>query len=224
MATAIKNRITEKNGQEEKVERVTITPPNMKILTFTIQGTSPLVINRFSHKSLEKMRGTQEAGSLARKGGKREPKNFRECFEDAKHVSPDGWCGLPANGLRSACVSACSLVGFHMTKGKKCLFIEADGYDRFDGMPLVKITKGEPRQAEHHVKNDGGSTDLRARPMWDPGWQAVVRVRFDADMFLPVDVLNLFSRVGAQIGIGAGRADSSDSCGCGWGFFEVLPT
>jgi hypothetical protein len=44
------------------------------------------------------------------------------------------------------------------------------------------------------------------------------------DQFKMADVLNLVSRCGMQVGIGAGRPDSKASAGCGFGLFNVVPT
>jgi len=85
----------------------------------------------------------------------------------------------------------------------------------------VKITQGEPHKVTHHVRNATGVADIRARPMWDPGWQAQVQVQFDEDQFKIQDVYNLFSRVGLQVGIGEGRNDSKNSAGMGWGSFRL---
>ncbi len=59
-------------------------------------------------------------------------------------------------------------------------------------------------------------------PMWKPGWQAKIRIRYDSDMMQAKDVMNLLSRAGLQVGICEGRPDSKDSCGMGWGTFRVL--
>jgi hypothetical protein len=56
--------------------------------------------------------------------------------------------------------------------------------------------------------------------MWRE-WSMALRVRFDADQFSAQDVGNLLARVGAQVGIGEGRADSKSSAGVGWGHFEL---
>ena len=72
------------------------------------------------------------------------------------------------------------------------------------------------------VRNDDGSADVRCRPMWDPGWTATVRLRFDADQIDAASVVNLLDRAGAQVGIGEGRNDSRRSAGLGWGSFEVV--
>lgn len=203
-----------------KGRAVVITPPKMERLRLRLVGTAPLVQHRFGEKARQQMIATQEAGSQAKKGRKREPKDFDRCFEDARHRSADGWDGIHAGGFRHAMIDACGLVGFHMTKGKRLLFVVADGYSAH-GEPLVRITKGEPHKVIHPARNDNGSVDLRARPMWDPGWECVLTVEYDADWFSAQDVVNLVHRVGVQCGIGEGRPNSKDSPGCGWGLFRV---
>jgi hypothetical protein len=116
-------------------------------------------------------------------------------------------------------ISACRLVGFKMTLAKLSVYIEADGFDRIDGTPLVRIT-GEPHYSEHPVRIKD-TVDLRARPMWDSGWSAKVRVTFDLEQFSLQDVGNLMMRVGRQVGIGEGRPDSRNSAGMGWGLFDI---
>ena len=206
---------------DPKPEHVAIPAPKFQIAEFVIIGTSPFVQNKFSEKAKRTMMDTQEAGSVAKKGKKREGKDFRGCYEAAMHKTADGKCGIPAPAFRAACVSACRLVGFKMTLAKLSVFIEADGVDCEDGTPLVFFTKGKPHMVTHAVRNSSGVADIRARAMWDEGWEARLRVRYDADQFTLVDVSNLLSRVGQQVGIGEGRADSRESCGMGWGFFRL---
>jgi hypothetical protein len=66
--------------------------------------------------------------------------------------------------------------------------------------------------------------DLRVRAMWDTGWEAKVRVKYDADILSLDSLKYLLTRAGVQVGIGEGRADStkSDGAGMGWGSFEVV--
>jgi hypothetical protein len=196
----------------------------MKTVKFQIRGTTPFVQCKFSQKAIATMRDTQAAGSVAKKGKKREPKDFDGLFEGAIHWCGEGkkrWAGIPANGIRAAFVSACRTVGFQMTKAKLALFVEGDGFDFTEGTPLVKITKGEPKHVEHAVRIQN-TTDIRVRAMWDPGWEAVVQVRYDADMFCLMDVTNLLARVGMQVGLGEGRPDSRSSAGMGWGLFRIV--
>lgn len=204
-----------------KSAEVTIEAPHFETAVFRIKGIVPYVQNAFSKKAQDQIHGTQAAGSVAKKGKKRDPKDFQACYQQAQHRSPEGWHGLPASGIRAAMVSACRTVGFQMTKAKLGFFIEADDYDPVDRTPLVKITKGEPKYFESWVRNETGVVDLRARALWEPGWEAEVHIRFDADMFTLTDIANLLMRVGLQVGIGEGRPDSKNSTGMGWGLFEI---
>ena len=199
--------------------QVTITAPNIESATFRLTGTAPYVQLRFSQKAINAMKEKMRAGSQAKKGQKRPPRDFDEDYRQAMHMSVDGWHGMPASAFRNAMISACRLVGFQMTKAKLAVFIEADGIDVVDGTPLVKI-EGEPEHVEHYVRNATGVVDIRVRAMWRE-WAADLRVRFDADMFSLTDVANLLARVGMQVGVGEGRPDGKQSAGMGWGTFSI---
>jgi hypothetical protein len=209
-----------KAAESSSAERIQISPPNLKRTAFQIIGDAPLVVHAFSQKARGKMHDTHVAGPQARKGKKREPRDFEAEYEASKHVSPDGWCGFPASAFRNAMISACRMVGFKMTHAKLSVFVEPDGFEA-DGTPLVKITKGAPQYHEGYVRNETGVVDLRARAMWKPGWEMVVRVKYDADQFSTVDIANLMLRAGMQVGIGEGRPDSKKSAGMGWGTFTL---
>jgi len=204
-------------------KEVAITPPNLQVAKFRIIGTAPLVQNKFSQRTLEGLAADQAAGSTAKKKTKREPKDFDRACKEATHISDDGWYGLPASAFRSGLISTCRLLGFPMTLAKLSIFVEADGYetDRFGVQPLVRITKGTPKRTDFAVRNATGVADIRPRPMWEEGWEAVVTIRYDADQFTMQDVTNLLARMGMQVGIGAGRPDSTDSAGMGWGTFKI---
>lgn len=200
--------------------QVAIRPLKAKVATFQIVGAAPYVQAKFSAKAKAMMRDKMLAGSQAKKGTKqREARDFSADFEGATHFSSEGWAGIPASAFRAALISACRLVGFKMTLAKLSVFVEADGFDADDGLPLIKI-EGEREPLEMHARNQTGVCDLRVRPMWRK-WTATVRIRFDEDQFSLTDVTNLMVRVGAQVGIGEGRPDSRESAGLGWGLFTV---
>lgn len=177
--------------------------------------------NKFSNKAKEKIQKTQEGGKRSKNNTKREAKDFNACYEAAQHRAKEGWNGMPASCFRLALISACRVAEFKMTIAKLSVFVEADGYDGEDGTPLVKITKGKPSMKIMPVRNDSGVIDLRARPVWEPGWQMDVRIKFDADQFDLEAITNLLMRAGIQVGIGEGRPDSRDSAGIGFGTFDV---
>jgi len=207
----------------KKTETITITPPNFETLEVWIRGTAPLVVHKFSRKAKEAIRARQEAGSTAGKNRKKEAKDFVECFNGARHISADGWDGIHAAAFRSACVSACRLVGFKMSLAKLGIFVLADGLDNDEGTPLVRIYGGAPKMLESMVRVGSGkmqTVDISVRPQW-LDWGARLRVRFDADLFTRNEIANLISRAGMQVGVGEGRPDSKTSDGMGWGTFEI---
>ena len=199
---------------------VQIKPANIQQAVFKIKGTAPYVQARFSAKAMQAMKEKMLAGSTAKGKKVREARNFDEDFEQAKHVSEQGWVGIPASSFRQAIISACRLVGFRMTLAKLSVFVAADGFDRVDGIPLIKLQAPEPERTEMAVRNATGVADIRVRPMWRE-WAADVTVSYDADQFTLQDVTNLMQRVGMQVGIGEGRPDSRDSAGLGWGTFVL---
>lgn len=220
--TAAKNGTV--NRIEDKLPKVIATPVKIiplrqKTIRLKLVGTSPYMQARFSEKALHKMMATQQAGSQAKSKRAREARDFDSDYEAATHFLEDGNAGIPASAFRNAAISACKLVGFHMTKAKCTIFVEADGLDRIDGTPLVVI-HGKREKTVMPARNDNGSCDLRSRPMWRK-WSTTIAVRFDEDQFSVSDVVNLIVRVGAQVGVGEGRPDSPNSNGLGYGLFDV---
>ena len=204
----------------KKVEAVTISPPNFQRLKLRLVGTAPYVQARFSAKAMQAMMAKHAAGSTAKKGGKKEPRDFDEDFRQAQHISEDGWVGVPAAAIRNACIDVCRMVGFKMTHARMSVFCEADGIDKVDGAPLVMLDAPPPERLDMATRNATGVADIRVRPMWRK-WSLNVVIRFDADQFTANDVVNLIARAGEQVGIGEGRPYSKSSNGLGYGTFEV---
>lgn len=200
--------------------KVTIPGPKFEIVELKIRGTAPLVMHKFSTKVETGLLAKHVAGGQADSKRNRAPKDVEALYHDAMHIAKEGWYGIPAGAFRNAAISACRTVGYKMTHAKLAFFVLADGYEDDSGTPLVRIT-GEPRKHTAYARNDNGAVDIRVRPMWE-NWDAVVRIRYDADMFSGQDVANLIMRVGMQVGLLEGRPDSKNSAGQGWGTFEII--
>lgn len=217
-------KATKSNGKEptnggERHEMVAVQPLELGRLELRCIGISPYMQARFSAKAIQAMKSKHEAGSQAKKGRQREARNFDDDYEQAKHKFADGTCGIPAAAFRCAMIDACRLVGYKMTIAKLSVFVEHDGLDVVDGLPLVRI-KGEPEKNIMATRNATGVADLRARPMWRK-WSCDIRVQFDTAQFSASDVINLINRAGQQVGIGEGRPGSRESAGMGFGTFLV---
>lgn len=208
------------NAPAEAAEAISIKAPNIKTGEIFIKGTAPLVIHKFSEKAKNMIRDKQSAGSTAGSKKTREAKNFDALFEGARHISFEGWDGIPASAFRSACIDACRLVGFKMTMAKLSIFVEADGFDQTEGTPLVRIIGPAPRKLESMVRLATGVCDISVRPQWLE-WGAKLRIKYDADQFTASDVCNLVNRAGMQCGVCEGRPSSKNSNGMGWGTFEI---
>ena len=200
-------------------EAVAITAPKIHTAEFRIVGTAPYIQLRFSEKAMNAMRAKMELGSQATKKKAKEARDFDEDFRQSLHVSDEGWNGIPASAFRNAMISACRLVGFKMTLAKLSVFVLPDGFDKVDGVPLIRI-EGDPEPHIMHARNATGVCDLRVRAKYWP-WAATVRIQYDADQFSATDAANLMHRVGTQVGIGEGRPDSKMSAGMGWGTFKL---
>ena len=199
-------------------ESVTVSAPKLRTAEFTIVGTAPLVILRFDLKG-GAMREAQAAGSTSKSKKKREAKDFDGLYEKAKYVSAEGWNGFHAASIRNAMIRACSLINFKMTIAKMSIFTKADGFDKSDGTPLVRVY-GTWEKVESTVRNANGSADIRVRAMCRE-WSAKLRLEWDEDQFTLQDISNLLLRAGAQVGIGEGRPGSKNSAGVGWGTSEI---
>lgn len=199
-------------------QNIVIKPPKFSTVELLIEGIAPLVVERFSKKMelMEKM----AQGPSAKNKKERTARDYDNEAEEARYRAPENWEGMNAAAFRAGMISACRLVGFKMTLAKLSVFIEADGFDAKDGIPLIRIY-GQSETFTAHTRNATGVVDVRSRPMYRQ-WAANLRIRFDADQFQVSDVINLISRVGLQVGIGAGRPDSKSSSGCGWGMFRVV--
>jgi hypothetical protein len=202
-----------------KETSVVISAPKFATLEIILQGAAPLVVERFSKKAelMAKMAEGKSAGSKKI----RDARDYDKEAEEARYRHKDGWEGMNAAAFRAGMISACRLVGFKMTLAKLSTFVEADGYDAKDGIPLVRVY-GDSETYTAHTRNATGVVDVRSRPMYRE-WACKLKVRYDMDQFSAQDVYNLISRVGLQVGIGAGRPDSKASAGCGFGLFEVVP-
>jgi len=219
---------TEASGDKAKAKStggmIEIRAPNYAVVSFNIIGTSPFVSNKFADEARDQMRAQMAAGSsskLKKRGGERAGKDFDASYHGSMHKSDDGWYGIPSTAFKAAMVRAASQVGVSMIMLKQVLFIEADGFGDKGVTPLIRFTKGVPAPFDAYVKLKNGSTDIKRRGRWEPGWTCELRVRYDADLMTPTTIANLVLRAGLSVGVGAGRPCSTTSVGMGWGTFTI---
>jgi len=209
------------NVEVKSPASILIAPPNFKVATFSIIGTAPLVIHRFSIKTQALLRARAEG--LTSKGKKdREPIKPEQIYNDARYIAKAGWDGFHAASIRNACIDAGRLCNFKMVLAKMSIFVIADGWDKFEPqIPLIRII-GNPVMQEDMARVETGQPYNVFRPAYH-NWKANITMRWDGDQFNVSAITNLMTRVGAQVGIGEGRPFSKNSAGMGWGTFELDP-
>src|SRR5262245_31217276 len=157
----------------EVTENVAIKPPKLVVTAVTLRGTAPYVQNRFSSENREKMVAQQKAGSSSKRTRRAKPaKDFEKVYQGSAHVSQEGWYGIPATAIRNAMIDACRLTEIDMIRAKMCIFVLADGLDKENLEPLVRID-GKPQMHLDRVKVGINSTDIAARAMFVK-WSAKV--------------------------------------------------
>ena len=202
-------------------QAVTIKAPNFQVAEFEVKGVAPLVIHRFSKKTLREMKQKMETGKAASSRKVRDPKSTDDIYQESRYISKDGWDGFHAGAIRGAMISACRLVGFRMTLAKLSVFVIQDGWDKEEPqIPLVRIY-GKPIKQEDMARVETGQPYVCVRAAYHD-WSSKLVIRWDADQFTIDDIFNLLTRVGQQVGICEGRPDSKKSTGMGWGLFEVV--
>lgn len=211
-----------KNGADKKLPKldIKVEAPNIKTATFEIEGTSPLVVHRFSAKAKTMMIDDMKN---PKKGTKRtrQPLDPERLYNEARYVSKEGWDGFNVASVRCAMISACRLGNAKMTMAKLSIFVEADGRDATEPQyGLIRIF-GERTMSEMIGRLPSGAPIPTYRPMYFP-WKAKLKIRYDDDQFHLQDIANLLHRVGVQVGLCEGRNDSKNSAGMGWGCFNVL--
>lgn len=152
-----------------------------------IEGSAPLIVNRFSQKARDEMAERQQGKARAR-----EPKNPEACFEASLYrlPEPDSY-GVPATGFKGAIVDAARYFKgskLTMTALKQMIFVKGVGSDM-----LVPLEAGPPKMREDPVRNATGVADLRYRGEFWP-WAANLQIVYLRGMF---DISSLIALVDA---------------------------
>lgn len=179
----------------------------------TIDGTAPLICNRFSEKARQMMLDKQMG-----KANVREVKDPQANFEAAAYRLSDGRFGFPATGFKAAIVDAARYFKgskITMTDLKQMIFVQGVGTDL-----LVPLEAPEPKMREDTVRNASGVADIRFRPEFWP-WRAQLDVIFMPSHLTIESLLALVDAAGYG-GIGEWRPNSKQSKSGMYGTFQIV--
>lgn len=175
-----------------------------------VEGTSPLIVNRFSEKAKEMMLQAQMQTTRVKK----DAKDPHALYEASRYRLPDGRDGMPAAAFKAAMVGAArDFDGITMTSLKTAIFVEGEGAEQ-----LVPIL-GTPEMREDAVRNASGVADLRYRAMYHP-WAVDLTIEFLPQRVSESSLLALLNAAGRG-GVGEWRPSAPKSSTGSYGRFKV---
>lgn len=181
-----------------KGKSVEIKEFDIKQVVIPVKGISPLITNKFSNKAMQMILDKQLGKS---KNKKHDVKDPNADYENAKHVSSQGWEGFPAAGFKAAMIRAAKMIGMVMKDTQTAFFVKADDEES----QLVRIY-GESRMRQDMVRVGMGSADVRFRPEY-PEWEANLTIEFNEGVLSLDQVYQLIKAAGYGCGVGEMRPE-----------------
>jgi hypothetical protein len=212
---ATKAKVSNGNGRleipaQQHDVNVQLKPIDVRIFNLRLEGTSPLIVHKFSEKSKKAIEDKQQKKAKEAKSA-REPKaEYLASF----YVMPgstagadDARYGFPAAGFKNAAVDACSFID-GVTK------VQARGSFHVIGAEagLIEIKHAGVAMREDTVRIGMGALDLRYRPEFSD-WKCELAIHYNAAVITPEQIVNLFNVAGFAIGVGEWRPQRDGSNG-----------
>lgn len=189
------------------------------VFEIPIEGTAPLIVNRWSEKAKNMMLAAQQSTTRPKK----EPKDPAALFEASRYRFPDGRDGFPATGFKASIVHAGRLFeGITQVLLKQVIRVHGEviNEDGLAGDQLVPLTYGEVTMREDTPRNASGVADLRYRAQFWP-WAATLKVETVAGQLDRNSVLSLVDAAGVG-GVGEWRPTAPKSATGSYGTFAVV--
>ncbi len=171
---------------------------SIRQVTIPIIGISPLIIHAWSEKA-KKMIADKQAGKAKNK--KHEIRDPEDDFEQAKHISEDGWEGLPAAAIKAAMIRGAKMVGMVMKDTQAAFFVNAD----CEKTQLVRI-HGDSRMRTDMVRVGMGAADIRYRPEY-PEWYIELNIDFNEGLISIDQLHQIVKAAGYGNGLGEMRPE-----------------
>ena len=192
---------------------ITLQRIRREVAEIEIQGTSPLIVHRWSEKARQMMLDAQQ--------GKKNPKTAKDPaadFEASMYRFADGGHGFPIMAFKSATVKGGARVfgkAVKMTELRQVFSFLADGLG-VDGTQLARLIGPPPVMREDMVRVGMGTADIRYRAEYRD-WSAVLRIEYVPNVIDLSSVVALVDAGGTN-GVGEWRPEKSGSNG----MYEVV--
>ena len=183
---------------------ISIPGPNIQAIGITIEGSRPLIFNRFSEKAKQQMRDKQQ--KKAKKG--REVRNPKREYQQSYYRNASKKIAFPALCIKQSMVGAARFIeDLPMTILRGAVFVEGDA----EGLIEVKYKSESMR--EDMVRLSGrGATDFRYRGEVKD-WSMEFIIKFNAHVLSEEQVIHLLQTAGFSQGLGEWRPERNGDFG-----------
>lgn len=191
-------------SKAKDVKVINVPALQMEEIILEIEGTAPLIVNRFGLKSQRQI----EDKILKKAKVGREAKDPEAEYQDSLYKFSTGRkTGFPAVGFKGAISRAAKLLGLVMVDTRIQFFVVPDDITE-DGTQLVEI-KGKHEKHKSFPRVANGNPDLRFRAIYKQ-WGAQLRIRYNAAFISSEQIANLVNMSGL-CGIGEWRPEKSNT-------------
>lgn len=196
---------------------LTIPAPNFREIIVELRSTTPLLCDRYSERTMAAITEREQNPNKRRAKEARDPavEYADSLYVIAAANGTPAVYGFPRAGLKKALLAAAERFS-----GLKSMAPTLSGGIQIlgEGDSQYFALKGaEPRERQDPRALKGVRVSVIYR-MEIPQWEAHVRTIYDADLFDDDQIVNLFTRAGAQVGIGNWRPEKKGE----FGKFEVV--
>ena len=195
-----------------KQVQVEIPDIQIKMASLRIEGTSPLIVHKFSEKARKEI--LDKCMQKAKSG--KEPKNPVQEFMQSLHwltpmpgeyseeafdaaLAAGARFGFPATGIKQSAVSGAYRAG--LTKDKVSVY----GGFHILGGELIEVL-GTPRMREDYAVINNGAPEIRYRAEF-PEWAMSFDIKYNASVFSLEQIVSFFNFGGFSVGLGDWRSE-----------------
>lgn len=176
-----------------------IKQQNIFSVCLEIEGTAPLLQNKFSQKAIDEMLRKHMGLSV-----QKEKKIPSECVDRAMIKNSEGKICIPPTAIKKAMLSAStSIKGMKKTQIRASVFIEG-------GSIPIDYSQMVPQMDMVRTSGIGRTPDIRFRPRFED-WKARLIILFP-ESFPVQTVVDLLNRAG-NVGIGEWRPEKDGNYG-----------